>query len=572
MDRRESASLISIGCNILLVALKLFGASLSGSIALLADAWHSSSDIAVSILVWVGIKITGPKEGPRKEEGVIENGVAIIISLAIFYAAFAVFRKIFAETGYQIRQVPVAIAITLVCILISLFISRYKTYVGRETNSLSLIADGQHSRMDMYTSIGVLVVLVGSMIGIPLDKTIAVVIAILIIKVGYDVFRLAIQGLKSGELLRFRPSGGGATPGFGRLSRVLGRVGDGIRRRRGGVCAVLALFLLGCYLLTGASVVGPAERGLLQRFGRFVGDMKKPGLHYHRPFPVETMVRMEPELVRRLEFGFRTTKSDQGNSIDESLVFSREPQVYEWESRHTTGRYRKVIDEALMLTGDENIIDINFILHYRVKDMKKFLVNVSDEGKLLRAVTESAVRLIVGKDELDHILTTDRAYLQEHLRQSMQEHLDQLDVGVDVVDICLQDVHPPIEVVSSFRDVASAGEDRSRMINEAIAQQNDAIPRARGDAARELATAEAYKHASVEKSKGDVSYYLAVLSAYDENPDMTRFRLVWEGIEKALKPVEKFFYRPDTVEGTQLWLMPMGKEKYPLEDLMRYTE
>jgi membrane protease subunit HflK len=558
MERRESAALISIGVNMLLVVLKLTGAVLSGSLAILADAWHSSSDIAVSLLVWVGIKLSVKDAGRPREEGGIENGIAIIISLAIFYAAFAVARKAVTAMTYQIQYIPVAMVITLACIFISLFISRYKIYVGKATNSPSLVADGQHSRMDMYTSIGVLVVLVGSMIGVGLDKLVAVIIALLIVKVGYDVLTLAVQGLRRGELLRFQPSGvlgenvSPAIPVVKKLFQLTERL-NGIIRKRGRIfCALVVVLILVCYLWTGFSVVGPAERGLIKKFGKFVGDLKSPGLYYHWPYPIERMVKMKPERVRRLEFGFRTNPA---------YASFKEPLIYEWESRHLTGHYRKDVGEALMLTGDENIIDMNLILHYRIKDMKKYLINVSNIDELIRVVTEASVRLVVGEDELDDIITLDRGEVQNRIREEVQRRMNRLGVGVAVVRIFLQDVHPPIEVVKAFRDVASAREDKSRMINEAKAQQNDAIPRARGTAARELMNAEAFKIAEAVRASGDASSYLSILSAYQEAPRINRFRLVWEALEKALKPVEKFFLSPEETGTVQLWLLPAGQRR-----------
>jgi membrane protease subunit HflK len=506
----------------------------------------------------VGIKLSVKDAGRPREEGGIENGIAIIISLAIFYAAFAVARKAVTAMTHQIQYIPVAMVITLACIFISLFISRYKIYVGKATNSPSLVADGQHSRMDMYTSIGVLVVLVGSMIGVGLDKLVAVIIALLIVKVGYDVLTLAVQGLRRGELLRFQPSGvlgenvSPAIPVVKKLFQLTERL-NGIIRKRGRIfCALVVVLILVCYLWTGFSVVGPAERGLIKKFGKFVGDLKSPGLYYHWPYPIERMVKMEPERVRRLEFGFRTNPA---------YASFKEPLIYEWESRHLTGHYRKDVGEALMLTGDENIIDMNLILHYRIKDMKKYLINVSNIDELIRVVTEASVRLVVGEDELDDIITLDRGEVQNRIREEVQRRMNRLGVGVAVVRIFLQDVHPPIEVVKAFRDVASAREDKSRMINEAKAQQNDAIPRARGTAARELMNAEAFKIAEAVRASGDASSYLSILSAYQEAPRINRFRLVWEALEKALKPVEKFFLSPEETGTVQLWLLPAGQRR-----------
>ena len=178
-DRKSTTALISIGINVLLILLKLFLAVLSGSLALLADAFHSGSDLFVSILVFVGIRVSGKKTIPSPLRIRIENIIAIIISIIICYSAYAIFRKALGVTTVEIKMLPIAILGTFISIITSYFLYRYEVHVGRAENSPSLVADGEHSRTDMYTSLAVLIGLIGHMMGFRLDPIAAIIVAFL---------------------------------------------------------------------------------------------------------------------------------------------------------------------------------------------------------------------------------------------------------------------------------------------------------------------------------------------------------------------------------------------------------
>ena len=207
MGRVERTALISIGINAGLVALKLALASLSGSLALVADAWHSGSDVAASGLVWAGARIT--RRGNRANLAIIENIIGIAIALLIFWAAFGIFRRISVVAAEGIRNLPIAIIGTLLAALVSYYAAQYKLYVGHETGSVSLIADGYHSRMDMLTSVAVVIGLMGHAIGIELDRIAAVVVTVFIVGSGVEILSASIGGLKGGTITK---TGGFAWP------------------------------------------------------------------------------------------------------------------------------------------------------------------------------------------------------------------------------------------------------------------------------------------------------------------------------------------------------------------------
>ncbi len=272
---------------------------------------------------------------------------------------------------------------------------------------------------------------------------------------------------------------------------------------------ILGIMVL-LWLLSGIYIVEPAEVGVVLRFGAYE-RITEPGPHYHLPYPVETVITPNVSEIRRIEVGFRSL--GHGDQYGQSQV-------------------RLVPEEALMLTGDENIVDVQFIVQYQINDPQAYLFNVSDQTETVKSAAEAAMRGVVGDNKIDSTLTDGKLEIQNQTRDHLQEILDNYGAGIRVVAVQLQDVHPPKEVVDAFKDVASAREDRSRIINEAEAYSNDIIPRARGLGAQFINEAEAYKRSKVLQSQGDANRFLAVLKEYNKAKEVTRTRLYLETMEK----------------------------------------
>lgn len=310
-----------------------------------------------------------------------------------------------------------------------------------------------------------------------------------------------------------QPGGGSSGPGGGGPN--FDHLSDGFKKLRdfkfpAGKFIILIAVVI--WLLSGIYIVDPAEEGIVLRFGQF-SRKTEPGPHYHLPYPIERAITVDIKQYRRLEIGFRSLGR---------------------ESQFQQGEFRLVPEEALMLTGDENIVDVQFIVQYRIKDSLDYLFKVDNQQATVKSAAEAAMREVIGHNKIDSALTIGKLEIQNQTRDLLQEILDIYEAGILVVAVQLQDVHPPKEVVDAFKDVASAREDKSRFINEAQAYKNDILPKARGLAAQYVNQAKAYKESSVRKAKGEASRFLALLTEYNKAKDVTRERLYIETMETIL--------------------------------------
>ncbi len=564
MDRVERTALISILINVGLVLLKVALATLSGSLALIADAWHSGSDVAASALVWAGARVS---RGERRVNlAVVENVVGLAIGGLILWAAVGIFRRVSLAAGAPITNLPIAIGGALVAALVSYYAAQYKLHVGRETGSLSLIADGHHSRMDTLTTWAVVVGLLGHAIGIELDGIAAVVVAIFVVESALVILAAAIGGLREGTAASAAPlakltESPLARGALGFLERIgvspWGRsVGRALTTREGRrrVITLAVIAALAVWGLTAVYIVGPGRVGVVARWGRADTTPVMSGIHLKAPWPVDRVTRLATSQVRRVELGFRT-RTPTGMA---SMV-AAEFYAALWESRHEAGTYEKRPDEALRLTGDENIIDMNLVVFYRVSDPIAYLFNVAGTEDLVRFAAGSVATATTGSLTIEEMLTLRRYELEGMMAAAVQELLDTAGAGIEIIDVLLQDMHPPLEVVPSFRDVSSAREDKNRIINEALGYKNVTVPTARGDAERLLREAEGYRSERVGRAEGDSDRILAMAIEYRRAKNVTETRLYIEAMEDLLKNVEKFIVSSDIeVRGYDLRVFDKG--------------
>ena len=558
LDRKSAAVLVSMSTNIFLVLLKIFLSMLSGSLALLADAIHSGSDILVDVLVLVGIKVSGKKTIPSPLRSRIENSIAIIVSIVIWYSAYAIFKKALGGEIAEIKMMPVAIMGTFISIMTSYFLSRYKIHVGRTTNSPSLVADGKHSRTDMYSSIAVLIGLTGYMMGFRLDPIAAIVVGVLIVKVGLDIFQSALKAILTKTSLQFIVLRLEKIPLVNRIQFT--KYYEKISLHRRIIVWVTVSCLVFIYFLTGLYTVKPGEQALVQRFGKVISQGIMPGIHYCLPFPFGQALTINTKRINRVEIGFRTRET-----------FDDEPDAYLWETRHIKGRYEKEYDEALMLTGDQNIVDVWVVVQYRIRDMADYLFKVDAPLILMKGVSEAAVRYLIAKEDIDNLLTRKRHWIEEEIRKKLQEFLDIYDFGIEVTKVVIPVIHPPIEVVPVFRSITSASEDKERYIREAESYFNRVVPRARGGAARTLEEARAYRIAKVNRAKGEAGRFVEQLDQFRDSRDISMTRIYLETMEKVLPGIKKFILTPGATNDI-LDLRPYTGKKGSLEGLMGGTK
>lgn len=285
------------------------------------------------------------------------------------------------------------------------------------------------------------------------------------------------------------------------------------------------------WILSGIYIVAPDEVGVVKRFGK-VAYSTESGPHYHLPWPFETVLKPKVTKVRRLEVGFYTV------------------------SVGPPARYRAVPVESLMLTGDENIVDMQFIVQYKIKNAFDYLFNVKNPEKTVKDATEAAMREVVGKNKIDDALTVGKFQMQQDAKQLLQRILDEYKSGISVEAVQLQDVHPPKDVIAAFKDVASAKEDKIRFLNESEGYMNDILPKAKGEASQIVNAALAYKEARIKRAEGDVSRFTQMLKEYRKAKDVTRKRLYLETMEEMLADIEKIII--DSKQGRNLLpLLPL---------------
>ena len=292
--------------------------------------------------------------------------------------------------------------------------------------------------------------------------------------------------------------------------------------------------LLVLWLLSGIYIVGPDEQGVVRRFGKVV-KITEPGPHYHLPSPIEKVDKPKIQQIRRLEIGFETI------------------------SPGPPARYRFHTEESLMLTGDEQIIDAQVIVQYKIKDAADYLFNVRNlEGPrgTIKDAAEVALRQVVGQRPIDDVLIKEKLQVEIDIRTLLQGIVDGYESGVRIIEVKLQTVQPPKEVAASFSDVVSAKEDKEKLIQEAQGYKEDIIPKARGEARSIVLEAEGYKEEKVKRAQGDVAKFLAVLKEYEKAKEVTRKRLYLETMEQVLPGIKKFIIDSETGAGL-LKLLPL---------------
>jgi modulator of FtsH protease HflK len=302
--------------------------------------------------------------------------------------------------------------------------------------------------------------------------------------------------------------GGGKSPG-GDGSLKSGGSGPGSKT----VGVVIAIALIG-WLLSGVYIIQPAERGVILRFGAY-SETTQPGPHWHIPFPVERVIPV---------------------NVDQIASF-----------RH----------KALMLTRDENIVDVELTIQSRIQDAADYLFQDGDPDKTLRDATETAVREIIGKSDLDFILTQGRSAVAERIKQDAQKLIDAYKTGLIITSVNMQPAKPPEQVKSAFDDAIKAREDKEKLENQAEAYANEVVPKARGEAARQIADAKAYKDRVIAEAEGNASRFTSVLKEYKLAPKVTRERLYLDAIETMLEQTSKVML--DTEGSNSLMYLPLDK-------------
>ena len=290
---------------------------------------------------------------------------------------------------------------------------------------------------------------------------------------------------------------------------------------------ILALLII--WLLSGLYQIQPSEQGVVTRFGAYVYTTDA-GLHYHLPYPIENVIKVNTTRERSINLGIAENYRNSAKSFTESH----------------------------MLTGDENIVDINLTVVWRIKDAKDYLFSMRSPDTTVQVAAQSVLREIVGQSEMQPIITGDRGKVEDETKEELQKVLNEFNSGIEIVRVKLQKADPPKQVVDAFNEVQRAKADMERFKNEAEAYRNEIIPKARGEAAQKLQDAEAYKAAVVNKAKGEADRFNSVYKAYTMGKNVTAKRMYLETMEDVVKQSDKIIIDPSAKGSNVLPLLPLN--------------
>ncbi|MFQ6067183.1 MAG: FtsH protease activity modulator HflK [bacterium] len=501
--RKRNALIIVMMINVALIILIFSLAAVSGSMALIAAGWMSVENLFLTFGVFLGVVMSGKKEGFSKRIALMENLLALLISTFIFYIAIRMFVKVLSGPSAMISHIPATVAGVFAGASMCYFMARYKIYIGKSCSSPSIEAAGYHCRTHVFMWLAVAVGLIGYMVGLTTLNRLAVVLVLtIVISTGWMIFSRSYKSLTSGL----------PTEHICHLERSYKQIV--------GLGAVVLLL----YFASGFYIVSWDQQGVIRRFGAWVGKKGaaqallyhrvRPGLGYHLPWPIESIEKVKVDEVKRLE-----------------------------------------TEILLLLTGDENLVRVNVGTHYQIKDAASYIFNITQIKELIKYNLETAIRKIVGLKGVDYLLTVGKIEIEGEVKQWLQSLLDRDRSGVQVLSVQVLLLDPPEEVADAFRDVASAKEDMVAYINEAEAYRNQVVPEAIGKATAMIRRAEGYRIEKVNNARGESKRYLHQLKEYSKAREITDLRLYIETMERILPGVEKVVVAPEIEqETTDLWL------------------
>ena len=512
--RKRNALYIVLGANLFLIVLKFFLASISGSVAIAASGWMSVENFFLTGAVLLGILLSVRDERFSKRLALIENVLAIVISVAVLFIAGNMFVKMFIKMSHGMKSmaghgmssggimyIPFVTIAAIFGAGICYFMSQYKIYIGRSCESASIEAAGRHCRLHVFMEGAVIIGLIGAWIG--LSKLNLLAAAFVLAYVIYTGFSILWRGYK------------GLTAGYPMDHAC--HIERNYKLISGFIATMLAL-----YFVTGVYIIRWNENGVVRRFGREIAGAVQPGLHYHLPWPVETVEKVKMEEVRE---------------------FETEP--------------------LLLVAGDENIVKVKIGVHYSVKDAADYVFNTQEPHKLVIFNAETAIRDIVGRrkiigeeDDMRYLLTDGKSEVEEVVTASLQALMDKDESGIEVLNIQILALDAPDEVAEAFRDIASAMEEKQTYIHEAEEYRNQVVTEAKGRAAAMVNLAGGYKVKKINNASGEADAFLKKLSEYRKARRITDIRLYLETMERILPGVKKVIVDGNIKkESTDIWLI-----------------
>jgi len=549
---RARTALLSTGLNLLLTVLKFSLFTLTGSLAILAEAWHSFTDIGTSAVVLFAVtrggRTAGDGEGPTSDteadgapaggaargllgllrRATAEQRAAMGIGVLLTMVALGLLRKVVVHERELIEKPLLSGVAFLVFAAGSYFVFRFETAVGKEQRSVGLVSDGLHSRADMIGALltGIAMILYSA--GIDVDRPVAVLISLFVLSFGVEtlvntavsiskpgageVWRLrtleVVQALVDRERLADALRWIESTTSVSLLPRLRG-CRNGLRTLRWPAALVIGLGYLGTSVYT----VGLSEEAIVMRFGRPVLRSKAigPGVHLMLPWPIDRVTRIDTRSVRQLSLG----------NISDRSAFA-----LIWTQEHGSG--------APYLTGDNNFFFPYLVIHYRVRDPLAYLVLHSNADDLLENVASDRISILFASRSFDDIVCAQRAPFERAIHDQVQSTLDDLNSGLEVLGVFFKDVHPPMSIANTFEHVIAARQEKEELISTARGYRNQRIPEVRGEAARAAESSQSYVLERVLHAEGDARRFLSRRVTGSRSRALTKRRLHLEVMSSAM--------------------------------------
>jgi modulator of FtsH protease HflK len=604
VDVREKTATLATGLNVLLTVAKFALYSVTGSLAILAEAWHSFSDIATSALTYVAVRRTvvrekqaaranGGDEGgsPGVSSGEIpsqpvdaeadtqatralpsaEQITSLVIGVVILIAGLTLLSKVLWYQPIVLAKPLLAGVLFIAFAVGSYLVHRLEIDVGQKTGSSGLVADGMHARADMIASLLTGASLILYHLGVNLDRVIAALIALLILSLAVETIVNLLVGYARGEMRyvpRYRSheilvkalSASWLSQVAGRVmgqagvpdvaSRFVGRAKRWVKP--GIIAIVVVLYGRTCFF-----TVGLGQEGIVEHLGKPTRRAVQPGFHVRWPWPIDRVLLVDKNNVRTSRVGNET------DPLAFALIWTRE---------HGT--------EVSFVAGDEGLFFPYIVVHWRIKDTFDVVFRQQEATILLDAVTHQTLSELCAKREFYDIACAYRKKLPEELRSIVQARLDELESGLEIVSVNMSDVHPPVSIASSFEEVVVAEyQETQQMLNEALGYKNQRLADARGQAARIKSQAGVYKTEQVGRAKGLGGRFTLHAASLSEGRDVSLERMYFDHVTDSLRDIPKVLIEPE-VGRPDLWMGfkgPIGSSLSPdqaakLEDLRGQME
>ena len=554
MTTKEKTAAISTALNLLLTTAKFILYYFTGSMAILAEAWHSFSDIGTSVLVFLAVRFQKKedKESSQPSEKktsriTLEHYVSLGIGIFLLIIALFLFYKVIISPRLPLQATIISGILFLFFSIGSYFVYKFETSVGTEEKSSALISDGLHSKADMAGAFLTGVSLIIYRLGINIDRPIAFLIALFILSFALESIIQVINPRirRNPELLnqyRFYKvivslfSRESMMKYLHNLDQLLGKplrnhpqLKDAIKKYYW--LAILLPFFL-WYASTCLVIVGPRQEGIKLRFNRTVkaGNPVQPGLYFKFPWPIEKIIKTDTREIRQMHIG----------NISDPLYFA-----LLWAGEHGTGEP--------FLSGDNNYFHPYLILHYRIKNVFDFTLLHKDPEEALNSITHRIITRLFAVNTFYDIATRLRSRLIAEIQTQVQQEIDRMKMGIEILSVNMKDTHPPIFIADSFEKVIAAFQEKQQIINTAYGYRNEKLPEARKEAVHRISKAKAY---NVEKkcyTSGDASRFLQKLESWGKHTHINRRSFYLKAMKEAL-PNKRLIIIDPQAGNPQIWM------------------